>query len=96
MKAITLKLTDVELNTITEIIKNDVDYLNDTTTYSCAGVTLPKWNDKDDFVNVVKVDKFIKFLNDEIAYVKGRLYKINRGDFKNLKSILCKLESLQS
>ena len=42
MKTITLKLTDVELNTITEIIKNDVDYLNDTTTYYCAGVTLPK------------------------------------------------------
>ena len=62
MKTMTLKLTKEELNTITEIIKDDVDYLNSTTTYYCAGITLPKWGDKGDFVNVVNVDKFREFL----------------------------------
>tara|TARA_R100001129_G_C5238661_1_gene224817 strand:- start:398 stop:724 length:327 start_codon:yes stop_codon:yes gene_type:complete len=77
-----IELTKSELLTLTEAIENEVDYLNDTTTYYCAGVTLPERRYKNYFIHISKPNKFIEFLNDGI----DNCFPVNKNGMSQMVS----------
>lgn len=94
MKTITLKLTLQEDKSLYRVMLKDAEGFRKFASLSSIA-------DSKCYVEIRDVDKFREFLNNEIADVKGnlpksvlnvRLYKINRGDYENLKSILSKLD----
>ena len=82
MKTTTLKLTNSEWNFLYNNVHSDRCFM---------GITLPLDDEFGCFVNVHNIDRFKVSLNDEIKDVKGSLFRIKKGDFANLKSIMSKL-----
>lgn len=105
MKTITLKLTKPEYNTIGYydiVVEGNTKGFKSVPTH-IRGESEQRVSEKEKQlkngifeIEILDVDKFRKFLNDEIADAGGKLYKIKRGDHKNLKSILSKLDRVAS
>lgn len=88
MKKVTLKLTDAETRLLgTQRGLGNVQQILVSNPLSVDG---KKWTEHT--IEVLNVNKFREFLNDEIKDVDGSWKRITIVDYTNLKSILSKLD----